>query len=384
MLAAALSCLLLPLLAQKPDPKEMVDSLKHVLIDDAIPRKTFHDKMMYPHRWYIKQLLKSRPSPFDTTYIISNKRKLTITLPTITKKNLAFSIDDIQRNKILRFSPNTYYLVGLNLSNIIVTFGITPGIKFGAKSGRGKTVNKDIQLTVMGKRVITDVNVQNYRGFYVQNVNGPSSDSAGTGIVLRPDVKTFSFGLNAMFVHNYKKYSLRGAFSFSDVQLKSAGSFMTGVYHSYIVFSSDSGLIGQPFSPYFSDQLRNINRLSVTYAGLSEGYGYTFVHRRLIISGAVNVGLGVQKINYNTTDFHHHGLDVSFSSHLNGRAAIRYDDRRFFTGVMATYDTNLALNTKLMDVGNSISRITVFAGYRFKLKHNGRKVLKAVGLVDYN
>ena len=36
----------------------LFDSLKAYLIDEQIPKKTFKDLFMYPHRWYVKQLLK--------------------------------------------------------------------------------------------------------------------------------------------------------------------------------------------------------------------------------------------------------------------------------------------------------------------------------------
>ena len=108
--------------------RSIKDTLVSKLIVDDIPRKTFADKFMYPHRWYVKQLLRPKITDFDTSYIISNKRKLTITLP-VTKKYYGFNLNDISKNKKLKFSPNTYYQVGFNFSNILLTFGFSPGIK---------------------------------------------------------------------------------------------------------------------------------------------------------------------------------------------------------------------------------------------------------------
>ena len=69
--------------------KSFVDTLTAKLIVDDIPKKTFHDKFMFPHRWYTKQLLRPKITDFDTTYITSNKIELTITIP-FSKKIYGF------------------------------------------------------------------------------------------------------------------------------------------------------------------------------------------------------------------------------------------------------------------------------------------------------
>ena len=362
----------------------MADTLISKLIVEDIPRKSFHDKLMYPHRWYVKQLLRPKITDFDSTYITSNKRRLTLTLP-ISKKFFGFNLTDPLSNKTLQFSPNTYYNVGFNFSNIILTFGFAPGLRFGAKPGHGNTSSRDYQLTLIGRRVITDLNFQNYKGFYVYNARDYALQSQNPEEVeIRPDIRVLSFGVNTMFIYNYKKYSLRGAFSFTDVQRKSAGSFMTGVYHSHVIFSStDTSIVKAPFRPYFSETLQEVNSISVISLGVSLGYGYTFVYRKMILSSVVNLGGGGQKTNYTTLNNQGYSLGFNASVHLNAKASLRYDNMRFFGGLMATYDDNRIFNEQFFNTSNYISRITFFTGYRFNLKQNGRKILKFLGLSDY-
>ncbi|PBQ30789.1 hypothetical protein CNR22_03025 [Sphingobacteriaceae bacterium] len=365
--------------------KVLIDTIKGKITDDEIPSKTFKDKFMYPHRLYVKYLLAPKKPYLDTSYIKSNKRKLTITVP-IAKKYYGFNFIDLEQKKALKFSPNNYYHLGFNFSNIIVTFGFYPGIKFGAKEGKGKTTSRDYQVTFIGRKVITDVNYQRYRGFYLFNtkdyeVNVLDADN----VVIRPDINVFSFGVNTMFIFNDKKYSLRGAFSFTDVQRKSAGSFMAGLYHSYtLITSGKSPLIPQALDSVFSPKLYAINKISLITVGLSAGYGYTFVYKKIILSSAVNVGFGGQKTNYTTTDDKGHTLSINPSVHLNAKAAIRYDNLRFFIGLLSSYDNNYTLNPELFNTESYIARLVVFSGYRFNIKQNGSKVLRAMGLIDYN
>lgn len=365
--------------------KNTFDTLKSKLIVDDIPKKTAKDLFMYPHRWYVKQLLKPRVTDFDTTYIRSVKHKLTIAVP-VAKKFYGFNITDLEAKKTLKFSPNTYYHLGFNIGNVILNFGFYPGIKFGAKANKGHTSSRDFQLTLIGRRVVTDINYQRYRGFYLFNTADYALNELNSSTVLiRPDINVFSFGVNTMFIFNFKKYSLRGAFTFTDIQLKSAGSLMAGLYHSYVLFTSfDSTLIATSLRPDFTPGLGDINRISLINIGLSGGYGYNYVYKKLIASTAINFGFGGQKTNYSTVDGVGHTLSVNPSVHLNIKAALRYDNLRFFIGIMSIYDTNYTLNPRFFNTENYISKVLLFSGYRFNLKGNGRKVLRALGLVDYN
>ena len=357
--------------------KAVADTVISKLLVDDIPRKTFKDKFMYPHRWYIKQLLKPRTSDFDTTYILSNKRKLTITIP-VSKKYYGFNLLDYSTGNKLKFQPNNFYHIGFNFSNIFLTFGFVPNLKFGAKPERGITKSVDYQLTIIGRRVITDINYQNYKGMYSQDNTGLKT------ITVRPDIKLISYGVNTMFVFNFKKYSLRGAFSFTDVQRKSSGSFMTGLYHSHIDVTCDDSTYNSPFDQSFSVLIKNMRKITVITAGLSGGYGYTWVYKKILFSTALNIGLGGQKVNYTLSDHNTKVLPLNLGLHFTGKASLRYDNLRFFSGIMATYDNNNSAFVMHVNTTNYLGKVVAFAGYRFNLKNNGRRVLKALGLVDYN
>jgi len=366
--------------------QNLIDTVKNILIDDDIPKKTFGQKFMYPHRWYVKQLLAPKPVDYDTNYIKNHKHRLTITIP-VAKKFYGFNITDLEKNRTIKYSPNNYYHVGFNFSNIILTFGFSPGIKFGAKPNRGTTKSRDFQLTIIGRKVITDLNYQSYKGFYVYNTSEYKiSETSDDTIAIRPDINVTSFGINTNYVFNSRKYSLRGAFSFTDVQRKSAGSFMAGIYHSHVVFSSnDSSFIRHPFIHNFSPLLSEINQISQISVGVSGGYGYTLViYKKFIFSIAVNVGAGVQKTYYRKMDGTDESLKLNLATNVNAKNALRYDNLRFFIGVLATYDQNFAFNTSVFNNDKYIARVVGFAGYRFNIKKNGRKLLKAIGLVDYN
>ena len=202
---------------------------------------------------------------------------------------------------------------------------------------------------------------------------------------MRKDIKVLSFAVNTLFIYNYKKYSLRGAFSFTDVQRKSAGSFMTGFYHSHVLFSaSDSAFVNTPFRNYFSTSIQKIAEISVITIGVSAGYGYTHVYKKIIASAVVNFGSGIQKINYTSIDGFGHTLSIHPSANMNAKAALRYDNLRFFMGMMTMYDNNFSFNSKLFSTQNYMGRILLFGGYRFDVRKKSRKIGKALHLIEYN
>ncbi|MGZ4079304.1 MAG: DUF4421 family protein, partial [Bacteroidia bacterium] len=129
--------------------------------------------------------------------------------------------------------------------------------------------------------------------------------------------------------------------------------------------------------------LNEVNKISQITIGVSGGYGYTYVYKKFIFCTVANVGVGGQRINYTTIDNIGHTLSVNLAFNFNAKAALRFDNLRFFSGVMATYDNNFAYNSNLFNTESYIAKVVVFVGYRFNLKRNGKKVLKKMGLIEY-
>jgi hypothetical protein len=364
--------------------RAITDSLKTLLIDDEIPKRTFGDLFMYPHRWYVKQLLKPRQPSYDTSYITTHRKKLNISAA-VAKKFYGFSVLDKELGPAYKFQPNTPYHVGFNFSNIIATFGFYPGIHFGSDRNRGSTSARDFQVMFVGTRVITDINYQRYKGMFgfpsrSENVNQFNSPL----FTVRPDINVFSFTVNTWYVFNHRKFSLRGAFSFSDIQKKSAGSFMLGLYHSYLLFSSfDSTLLLTPDKKEFSTSLHDIRDVNHITVGLSTGFGYTYVYRHWLLSHALTVGAGLQKTNYSVIEGHGRSLPLNAAFNVNFKGSLRYDRKSYFTGIQFVYNNNYALNSRMFNTENYLGKFLLFAGYRFDLQGKGRKLLKKVGLVDY-
>ena len=362
----------------------IIEKVKDKLEDKRIPRKTFFDKIMYPHRWYVKQLLKPRKIVLDTNYIGNYKQRLTLTLP-VVKKFYEFNLRDINTNNAVKFTPNNYYQLGLNFSNIILTFGFYPGIKFGSNPSNVATRSVDFQVTFIGKKIVTDINYQNYIGFNTQYYNGTNNVLNFDSVYLqRPNIELSSIGVNSLYVFNAKKYSLRGAFSFTDIQKKSAGSLVMGVYHSNVTLKTkDSILISNQALDKFTVKFKEIKDINQKVLGISIGYGYNFTFYKFTYSIMAIGGAGIQKTFYTNYDKAIYNLPYSLATQLNVKTALRYDTKYFFIGVMGTYDRNFSFNSSVFNNDKLIGRALGFVGYRFKVKTQMNKILTKMKLINY-
>jgi len=191
----------------------------------------------------------------------------------------------VDNNNSTTYIPNSPVGLGLLVSykNFTLCGGI--GLRFLRDPKFGKTNVLDWQYHYYGQKFILDIFFQNYKGFY--------SYEKDKTIVLHPDIRLAQYGLLGQYIFNNKKFSYRAAFSQSERQLKSAGSFQLGggFYSNHI---SSNTLLAT------NEQ----NKLDNYQLCLSGGYVYTLVieknyHATMGVSVGLNVGtenLHIEKV----------------------------------------------------------------------------------------
>jgi hypothetical protein len=180
-------------------------------------------------------------------------------------------------NKSITYIPNSPVGLGLSISykNISLSGGM--GFNFLRDPELGQTRVIDWQYHYYGRKLIFDIFFQNYQGFYTRREEDRT-------IVLHPDIQIAQYGVFGQYIFNNKKFSYRAAFSQSERQLKSAGSFQVGGGFYYNQVSSNATLT-----------INEQNRLENYQLGLSGGYVYTWViekdfHAALGVSAGLSFG----------------------------------------------------------------------------------------------
>jgi len=351
-----------------------------------IPYRTLKEKWMWIHRTIARAITKERPVFFDTSYIKTYKKQLVMTLP-ISTRWLNFGLHDNLSKQTLRFQPNSQYDLGLSINSRWASFLINTGVRFLNKDEKtmGRTDYKDYQFNFYGKRHTTDLNLQSYKGFYISNSGklDPAAVSKEQPYLIKRDVRAFVLGVSTMRVFNYKKFSYRNSFAFTEQQLKNAGSFLLGAYYSLLTTTSDSCLIPSLLKPSF-DTTAYVKSGIAQSGGANIGYIYTLVIKKksYITLSLVN-GLGFNKVNYARENGVIRSEPYKFSGKLSIRLATGYDNGNIFTGMMGIFDNfNYTPETNVSyDFG--YGKLRVFVGYRFNIQKQEHALLKKLKLIEW-
>ena len=367
--------------AQDTLEKQTHNSVKNIW---HIPHKTLWQIWMWPHRSVVYEITRTRPVNYDTSYIQFYDKQLVVTLP-VSTRFLKFSLTDVKSGNKLVFAPNLQYDLGISLSSRWATFILNTGVKlFGNNvDTKGKTIYKDYQLNLYGRKITTDIFVQHYSGFYIKNSQSYGNYISAKPYAIRSDVNALNIEVSSYYIVNNKKFSYRNTFGFTERQKKSAGSILVGVYYSYFSANGNPSLVTQPFRSSF-DSSSFIRTGHTQSMGLNLGYIYTLVFlKKCYATASLVQGIGGEQVAYKRDDNSTYNQLVAGVGKLNVRVGLGYDNGNYFIGTMGIFDYFL-FNGSLNSIFNySFGKFMVYVGYRFHTIKAEHKLLRRLKLIDY-
>ncbi|MGD0709627.1 MAG: DUF4421 family protein [Bacteroidales bacterium] len=349
-----------------------------------IPHKTLSQKWMWMPRSTAFIITKERTVNYDTDYIKSYYKRLVITLP-ISTRLLKFSLMDLNSGNKLIFVPNLQYDLGIGVCSRWVSFIVNTGVKIFTKDNdiKGTTKYHDFQLNLYGRKITTDIFVQNYSGFYIKNSKSYNNYISDTLYAIRSDVRASNIGVSSYYIVNNKKISYRNSFAFAEQQKKSAGSLLLGIYYFYFDASGNPSLVSYPFSSSFNT-LSLIRSGRIQNFGLNLGYIYTLVFlKKCYATASLVQGIGGEQVNYARDDnsaYHHFFFGTGKS---DVRFALGYDNGRYIVGAMGMFEYFLSIGKVNSNIDYSFGKFMIFVGYRFSILKAERKLLHSLKLIDY-
>jgi len=245
---------------------------------------------------------------------------------------------DFKINEKLQYNPNSRLIIGLGFSYGILSVNI--GVNFPALNNKdteqlGNTRHLDLQTHLYSRKFVIDLYFMKYQGFYLQNSydileNWPSDET----YQLRGDVKINGYGGNIQYIFNNQKFSYRAAYSQTDRQKKSAGSFLAGIDGYYIEGNGDSSLI--PANIKHDDFWNGINYDKSTNfsLGINGGYAHTFVvKQKWFLSLSAVPGLAIGKATLSNRETDQKWSSFTVNTNLMWRFAVGYHSSKFYTGL---------------------------------------------------
>ncbi len=301
----------------------------------------------------------------DSSYVVGEREKLTLKVYTVEKFSRIF-ISDLGQDLQYRYHPNEVANIGLGLNykwiGIALAFNPAPNRRV---EKFGRTNKLDLQINSYGRKFGFDLSLQFYGGYYLENPDEIDSTWTRPNFPKREDLITFNFGLNSYYVLNHEHFSYRATFNQTEIQEKSAGSFVAGLYGSIYSVNSSTPLMG-----YVNGELRDPNAPFVgggafLTGGGSFGYIHTFVAKKYFYFtiGAIPA-LGLQ-ISYVDRDFQPDLTKLRFAGKIQFLGGFGYNRERFFTGFSGLSNNQRLFNSDGIRISNEIGALRFFVGTRF-------------------
>ncbi len=317
------------------------------------------------------QTTEAKKLSYDTAFIKDLSKKLSIRIYAVNKFS-NFGIKDNDSLKSVAYAPNSNMNLGIGVNYKWFGLGIAFNLPFINNDDYryGETQRLDVQTNIFTRMLVIDFNLQYFKGFYVEN---PEDYIPGWDPELpypqRPDITSTTLGGSCIYAFRHKKYSAKAAFVQTDLQRKSAGSFLLGGFFSLFRVEGDSAFIPNEIIDQCNPDL-TFNNLRVSGIGVAGGYSHTFVlWKRLYLSMTLIPGVAVQYYDINYPENIDEKRGSFFAGRLAARAALVYNTERLYAGVTAIND-NFSGNTG-KEQQNSLSYqfgvIRFFYGMRFNV-----------------
>jgi hypothetical protein len=176
-------------------------------------------------------------------------------------------------------------------------------------------------------------------------------------------MESISTGLNANYIFKHQKFSSKAAYTQTQIQDQSAGSFTLGFFINYDEVNSPNGFIPSEIPDSLATDF-SIRSFRYFATGFSIGYMYTWVlSRHFFLHGSLIPGLGYKNIRLSDNE----GISESENQphvQLQLRAGLGYEHRFFYMGI---YGFSLVRNIryKSYDIDLATEQIRFYIGKRF-------------------
>lgn len=175
-----------------------------------------------------------------------------------------------------------------------------------------------------------------------------------------PGVTLSTYGIDAYYFINHRRYSQGAAYNFSRIQRKSAGSWIVGFSYSNIDISMDFTQLPYPLM-YFLTVPAQEYRFHYNAYTLAGGYGYNLVFgRNWLFNITVIPIVGLNYCYMDSTEGKRNQISLGFK----GKSSLTYNLNDFFIGVQGRIDGHWYRSYNF-SFFSSIENLAAMVGVRF-------------------
>ena len=248
--------------------------------------------------------------------------------------------------------PNIDYRTELSAHYrfISVKFGFSPHLFTNFdKENKGKTKVFKMNTDIYIKKWIQTLSYSQVRGYYSPNY--PVPDEFPTDYLILNKLKTYNFKGITRYRFN-ENYSLKAILTQTEIQRKSAGTFIPSLTYSYNRLIND----------HTNQKLFTWNFI------LGAGYLHTFVINKKFyasIGASPGVGVDLNKITVKIDGDKVSSNDTNYTFNFDGHLGLGYNTNRWFGGGFYRLQTTTRKDTEIVNYDTVRTHFQLFIGYRF-------------------
>ncbi len=292
---------------------------------------------------------------YDSTYVKGTGYKMNVKLRTNSWFDNNHFLVDWNHPLIMRSpSVNT---IGFDVTYLAVSIGYDFNINkfFGGADRRKSKFNFDFTCALFTASLYSiknDVGMNIRRIGDIKHLNVPFSG-----------VNTSSWGVDAVYFFNHKRFSYAAAFSFSRLQLRSQGSFFIGLSYNNRDLKFDFTQFPTELASHLPDVWKDakVQVKEQTY-GIKGGYAYNWVPNKHITVG-VSEAL-IPSLSHGEQTSVEPGESFRIYNRLN--LACVWNNNRWFAGIVGKSDVAIVHDSKNI-LANSLYSVEIKVGWRFNL-----------------
>jgi hypothetical protein len=305
---------------------------------------------------------------------VGNFRKNFMVKTFLATRNLTFNIRSrAGQRKSITYSPNGNYFLGAGFFykklGLELAFKLPVSDRNNEKYGRTRYL--DLQSNLYGNKFGGDLTYQRYRGFYPREpALLDSTWRPGRNYPYRSDITARNIAASAFYIFNHERFSYKAAYTQTEKQKQSAGSFIVMAAFSHMLFDGNQDLLpgnemGKP------EENTSFQWGKVFNTSILPGYAYTYVLDDFYFSASVHLGGGFQYKNYMINNQHQQQFSLARKNHI--KVAGGYNGHRWMAGASAIID-NTPVRMQQITLSASKFNVKIFAGYRFNARNVDEKI----------
>jgi len=298
---------------------------------------------------------------FDTNYIRLVPKDWEAHLYMQIKYN-SFESSDKGGKQNIYFDPLTN--VSLGGGGSYTNFSLDYG--FAVTTNRNDSANArgfDFITSLYVGQHIFDFGIRRYNGYYVSGFDSSTNSPFST---FRNDIVTANLFVNYLYNFNYRRFSLNSSFIGTEIQRKSAGAPLAGIFFQYNDLHANSSVV-PPELEYPNNKLLPISEANIWSTGLIAGYAYTFVlpmHFYLTLSIVPGITMNAGEVK--TDHYFGIGNPITVSYKLISKNAFGFSSSHFYGYMALTSDRSWVRLNKDEQFTNDLGRWIVLLGYLIK------------------